>query len=752
MFALFKRELRYLLLKPFTLTIFVLLFIVPAIIFSLFLSLGSATASESGQIIYAGFENLVSIIGLFMAVAIPAVVIYSLYCEKKDESYSYVISLPISRISVMLSKIFSLITFFVLPMCVMAVYPIMFSTYGDVNYLHAYLALLMLFLFVAFLVAFSFMIATRVTRTIIAGVVVYSIILISYSVGILASLVRFLPFGTGFDRIAEGILTELSIFKKLDKTILQVFDWTVLLFFVVGAIAFVVIASFAYGKEKTAKTKNKAKSKRVAIVCASCVLIASVGILPIFMPYSVRQIDVSENNLYTPDKPIADFISKLDEDVTIYLINPYGDNKELYNAILRTAEKSDRISLEIINSMEDTEFLKKYDLPTENDEDSLSALSYAMIIQSEKRWRFINQENYYTFFDGSGYLSASELQTRYMYCATIVSNLYPIMDKLTEKQLQTLQACIEMMEKLETQVVEHLSVESAIAVSIEYVVADIIPKVYFVSGHGEEGTEINPYDFSNNPTIPKDADVLVINSPNKDYSSKEIDTLIKYVDNGGKLYILSDKENQEMPNFSKLLSHYGLVVEDVVIEENDSTIVDISVNKEHSAFTSSTASTIKMKDVSKITTNSSKYKYDTILSYTEPVSEDAENEDDTKKNSYPVAVSVSKDNKKCVVLLTGANTFNNNDNGIEAEALERSGTILNSSISWLFEAFSTELPDVKPKAFQKLPYEAKSADVIKAVVIFDVIIPAAVLFSVVMYMISRNLRSKKGKENNPEIY
>ena len=752
MFALFKRELRKLLLKPFTLTIFVLLFIVPAVTFSLFLSLGSTTASESGQIIYAGFENLVSILGIFMAVVIPAVVIYSLQCEKKDKSYLYIVTLPISRISVMLSKIFSLITFFVLPMGVVAIYPLMFATYGEINYLHSYLALLMLILFVAFLVAFSFMIATRVTRAIVAGGVAYSIILISYSVGILASLVRFLPFGTGFDRIAEGILTELSIFKKLDKTILQVFDWTALLFFVVGAVAFVIIASFAYGKEKTAKTKNKAKSKRVAIVCASCVLIASVGILPTFMPYSVRQIDVSENNLYTPDKPIADFISELDEDVTINLINPYGDNKELYNAILRTAEKSNRIKLEIINSMEDTDFLKQYDLPTENDEDSLSALSYAMVIKSDKRWRFINQENYYTFFDGSGYLSASELQTRYIYCATIVSNLYPIIDQLTEKQLQTLQACIEMMEKLETQVVEHLSVESAIAVSIEYVVADIIPKVYFVSGHGEEGTEINPYDFSKNPTIPKDADVLVINSPNKDYSSKEIDTLIKYVDNGGKLYILSDKENQDMPNFSKLLKHYGLVIEDDVVVENDSTIVDISVNKEHSAFTSSSASTIKMTGVSKITTNSSKYKYDTILSYTEPVSEDAENEDDTKKDSYPVAVSVSKDNKKCVVLLTGANTFNSNDNGIEAEALERSGTILNSTISWLFEAFSTELPDVKPKAFQKLPYEAKSADVIKSVVIFDVIIPAAVLFSVVMYMLSRNLRSKKGKENNPEIY
>lgn len=752
MFTLFKRELKALLLKPFPLTVFVALFLVPAIIFVLFLSLGSSDAAEKGQIIYAGFENLVSIVGLLMAVIIPAIVIYWVRCERKNKSFEYLISLPVSRITVMLSKIFSLAVFFILPMIVLAIYPLMFAIYGEVNYLQSYLALLMLVVFIVFLVAFSFMIATRTVRAIAAGFVTYSFILISYSLGILASLVRFLPFGTGFDRIAEGILTELSIFKKLDKTILQVFDWTELLFFILGIIVFIVISYFAYGKSviKSEKTIN---AKRISIVCLSCLLIASVGILPIFMPYSIRQIDVSENDLYTPDKPIADFISDLDEDITIYLINPYGDNKELYNAILRTAEKSDRIHLEIVNSMEDTDFLKKYDLPTENDEDSLSALAYAMIIQSGKRWRFINQENYYTFFDGSGYLSASELQSRYMYCATIVANLYPVMDKLTEKQLQTLQACIEMMQRLETQVVEHLSVESAIAVSIEYVIADIIPKVYFVSGHGEEGTDINPYDFSKNPTIPKDADVLVINSPNKDYSSKETDTLIKYVDNGGKLYILADKENYSMTNFSKLLSHYGLLIEDSVVTENNSTIVDISVNKDkHPAFTSSTASTIKMKDVSKITTGSDEYKYDTILTYTGSASQDSENDAENKNNAYPVAVSVSKGDKKCVVLLTGANTFNNNKNGIEEEALERSATILNGTISWLFEPFSTELPDVTPKAFQKLPYEVNMSDIIKNIIIFAVVIPMAVLFSTVMYILSRNLRNKRGKENNPEIY
>ena len=747
MFSLLKRELKSLFLKPFTLTVFVLLFLVPAIVFSVFLSFGTEAATENGEIVYAGFENLISLSGLFMAIVIPAVVIYSLRCDRKNKSFEYIISLPVSRISAMLSKLISLISYFVLPMCVMAIYPLALSKYGKVNYLQAYLALLMLVLLVAFIVSFSFMIATRITRPIIAGAVAYSVLLVSYALGVLSSLVRFLPFGTGFDRIAQGILSELSVFKKLDKSVIEVFDWTDFLFFAVGAIAFAVIASFRYGIPKKIKAKNKINAKRAVTVCASLLLVVGIGILPTFMPYSIKQIDISKNNLYTPDKTTVDFISKLDEDVTIYLINPYGENKALHNAILRTAEKSDRIKLEVVNSMEDTEFLNKYGLPTDNGENSLNALSYAMVIQSGKRWRFINQEDYYVFFVGGKHLTVSEFQQKYVTYASFVSEYYPKMSQLNDEQLQLLNLCIEMIQKLE-QAEEHLRVEAAIASSIEYVTVDIIPKVYFLSGHGEEGTDINPYDFSKNSQIPRDADVLVINSPSSDYTSDEVTALKKYVDNGGKLYILTDKENYTMPNFSKLLKHYGFVVEDSVITQGDSAVVDISVNKDHSAFTSSSASTIKMTGVSKITTEGNAYQYDTMLNYTETV---GEGEAETT-NTYPIAVSASQNGQKRVILLTGAKTFNSNETGIEDEALDRSANILNSSISWLFESFSSKIQPATPKAFQKIPYVTTTADVIKSVIIFDVAIPAAVLFSAVIYMLSRKLRSKKGKENNSEIY
>ena len=92
MFTLFRRELKSLILKPFTMIVFVMSFLVPAIIFSVFLSLGpDGTETQSVELVYAGFESLVSIVALFFAAVIPIVVIFVNYGERKEKNYNFLI-------------------------------------------------------------------------------------------------------------------------------------------------------------------------------------------------------------------------------------------------------------------------------------------------------------------------------------------------------------------------------------------------------------------------------------------------------------------------------------------------------------------------------------------------------------------------------------------------------------------------------------------------------------------------------------
>lgn len=722
MLTLIKKDLKYLFCNPFSLAVISVLNLVPAIAFAIFLKISQT------QRAYAGFENIVSLMVLFFAAAIPIVSVLLVCRDKKLGTDEFLFSMPVSRATVTLSKIFSLIIFFTLPTVIMAVFPIVFKSFGAVNMLHAYTALILLEAFEIFVISLSVMIAEKKGKPILASIISYSVLIISFAFGVLSSLVRLIPFGTGFDKVFGGILYELSIFKKADTVVYELFDWTALAFFIVGATVFVFVA--------IAESKRK-----IVVTLVSGLLVACVGVLPMLLPYSVRQIDINEYNLYTASNSAEKYISSIDEDITVYLIDPYTNEQELYNAIIRTVESNKNIKLQIVNSAEDREFLEKYGLNNLSQE----ILSYAMVVQGEKRWHFLNGQDYFSYYNRSmGYLTSSELEYRYTYCATLLNQYYAYYDKLGADMQEALQKCAQIMKSLQNETYVCLNFENVFAYALSYVTADMIPTVYFLSGHGEEGTVANPYNFKENPVLPQNADTAVINSPSEDYSESEINALIDYVENGGKLYIFTDLENYSMPNFMSLLSRYGLSVENEPISNEGKTLVTASLNKEHEAFSAMSAKEVTVKDVSKITfAEGTKYSYYPMLSYNYKEGEG----ESAKELQIPVAVAVCEGEQKKITLFTGATTFNSSDNGLSEEELERVSPCVTNVMSWMIDEFESDAPDNPPKIYQKSLYLADDGQITKITVAF-VAAALAITVSVAVYVLARKLRSKRASDSD----
>ena len=722
MLTLIKKDLKYLFCNPFSLAVISVLNLVPAIAFAIFLKISQT------QRAYAGFENIVSLMVLFFAAAIPIVSILFVCRDKKLGTDEFLFSMPISRATVTLSKIFSLIIFFTLPTVIMAVFPIVFKSFGAVNMLHAYTALILLEAFEIFVISLSVMIAKKKGKPILASIISYSVLIISFAFGVLSSLVRLIPLGTGFDKVFGGILYELSIFKKADTVVYELFDWTALAFFIVGATVFVFVA--------IAESKRK-----IVVTLVSGFLVACVGVLPMLLPYSVRQIDINEYNLYTASDSAEKYISSIDEDITVYLIDPYTNEQELYNAIIRTVESNKNIKLQIVNSAEDKAFLEKYGLNNLSQE----ILSYAMVVQGEKRWHFLNGQDYFSYYNRSmGYLTSSELEYRYTYCATLLNQYYAYYDKLGADMQEALQKCAQIMKSLQNETYVCLNFENVFAYALSYVTADMIPTVYFLSGHGEEGTVANPYNFKENPALPKNADTAVINSPSEDYSESEINALIDYVENGGKLYIFTDLENYSMPNFMSLLSYYGLSVENEPISNEGKTLVTVLLNKEHEAFSAMSAKEVTVKDVSKITfAEATKYSYYPMLSYNYKEGEG----ESAKELQIPVAVAVCEGEQKKITLFTGATTFNSSDNGLSEEELERVSPCVTNVMSWMIDEFESDAPDNPPKIYQKSLYLADDGQITKITVAF-VAAALAITVSVAVYVLARKLRSKRASDSD----
>ena len=729
MFTLIKKELKSLFCNPISLAAISILNIAPAVILAIYLNLGATEGT------YAGFENVLSTMSVVVALIIPVVVSMSISREYKNGTAAYLNSLPISKTEMVLSKFIALTAFFLIPCVIMAFFPSILSGFATVNYIHAFTSLGLFVAFELFIISLAFMLSAITKKFVKSTIISYSVIVGSFLIGVLSPLVRLLPFGTGFDRVVGPFLKELSIFKKFDYIIFELFDWTSLLFFVIAIITFLAVALFTYGRDaKKTKRPLELNKKCVVIICA--LLTATVGFLPLFLPYTMRQIDVNANKIYTVADSTKAYLSSIDEPITVYIIDPYSNQEDLYNVMLRTLEAGENIKIEIINSREDTDFINDYGLESV----SSDLLAYSMIVKSDKRWRFVSSENYFVYYNKSmGYLTMEELQYRYSYALQYLNTYYSSYDSLSSELQKFLDNCLALANSIQSETAVCLQVGDVIADAVAYVIADKIPTVYSLSGHGEKGNISNSFDISKGADIPYDADILMINSPDSDYSADEVKAIIEYADKGGKLYVLIDKANISMPNFASLLSYYGLTVSDELITKDDKTIVDVTLNKEHEAFETLTATDVQVKDVSEITVNTEKmqYTYTPMLTY-----KSGEGEATVEKI---VAISVNEGNNTRLTLFTGAVTFNDNANGIEEEALERTSLCVSSTLSWLYDVFDSGLSANPPKLYDKSVYSAESGDIAKITVIFAVIIPLAIAAVSLAYVGARKLRSNRAR-------
>ena len=76
----------------------------------------------------------------------------------------------------------------------------------------------------------------------------------------------------------------------------------------------------------------------------------------------------------------------------------------------------------------------------------------------------------------------------------------------------------------------------------------------------KEGYKVSKLSMLTKPKVPEDASVLVIAGPQKKLLDKEMEEIEKYVDNGGKLFLLIDPvtEVKASTGFSKLVKKWGV--------------------------------------------------------------------------------------------------------------------------------------------------------------------------------------------------
>lgn len=239
------------------------------------------------QAAVSNFEYVLSFSSIIYAVIVPILTMRVIAEERRQKTDQLLYSLPISTVEVIVGKYLALLTVFVLPLCLIAVYPVIFAQYGEVYLPTSYGSLVAFFLMGAALIAlgvfisslsenqgfaagigvaaillnyFSVTLSEYVSSTAIGSAVALFVLaaglglLIHYltrndnlacGVGITlmaAVVIAYLADSSLFEGLLPEIMTALSLFERLDVFVNGVFDLTAVVYYLSVAVFFLFLS------------------------------------------------------------------------------------------------------------------------------------------------------------------------------------------------------------------------------------------------------------------------------------------------------------------------------------------------------------------------------------------------------------------------------------------------------------------------------------------------------------------------------
>ena len=241
--------------------------------------------------------------------------------------------------------------------------------------------------------------------------------------------------------------------------------------------------------------------------------------------------DLSENRLFSLSPQSYAAMDNLSRDVTIYGLYETGNVNKLIDEVLRRyASASGKIEIEYVDPVRNPDFIKRFEhqgnTPAEN----------SLIVSGSERFTVLSE-----------------------------ADLFEIgMDVQRRRQVRS------------------LVVERRVTGALLYVEGGTGQTVAVLKGHGEaalpqilrKGLELENYemlelDLRSAPGVPEEADLLVINLPERDLSPAETGAIAGFLDRGGRALLLISPIFSGTPNFSRLLSPFGIDLSNRLVEESD---------------------------------------------------------------------------------------------------------------------------------------------------------------------------------------
>lgn len=239
------------------------------------------------QAAVSNFEFVLSFGCLVFVVIVPILTMRVIAEERKQRTDQLLYALPITTTQVIIGKYLALLVVYLIPMCLICVYPLIFSRYGDVYLLTSYGSILAFFIMGAALLALGVFISSLTdNQGFAAGIGIAVILLNYYSVRlseyvsstalgsaaalcvfilILGAVIRHLTKNdrfayiicflliagvavtyyadaAKFEGLLPGIMAKLSLFERFYSFVNGIFDMASILYYITVAVFFLFLS------------------------------------------------------------------------------------------------------------------------------------------------------------------------------------------------------------------------------------------------------------------------------------------------------------------------------------------------------------------------------------------------------------------------------------------------------------------------------------------------------------------------------
>ncbi|MGI5970818.1 MAG: GldG family protein [Oscillospiraceae bacterium] len=267
------------------------------------------------------------------------------------------------------------------------------------------------------------------------------------------------------------------------------------------------------------------------LVVIAIVIGIVVNLLVAKIPSKYIKIDNTSSKIFSISEQTQKIVGSLKQDVTVYLIAQTGSEASAITEMLDRYESlSDKLHIEYRDPVLYPGFTTQFTDQT--------VTSNSLVVVSDKRSKVVPYSSIVT--------TTTEIVDGSYQQATVFDG------------------------------------ENQLTGAIDYVTSDVLPKIYILTGHGEQSI---PSSFQNSISgqnietdtlnlltankVPEDADAVLMYCPTADITEEDMQKLTDYMQGGGNLLLITHLMLEPQPNIAAFVETYGLKAVDGLVIEGD---------------------------------------------------------------------------------------------------------------------------------------------------------------------------------------